>query len=48
MGDFCRHHGGRLYRPTYRFLGADSARQQQARQELSEKNSRPSEATLSF
>jgi transposase len=46
MGDFCRRHGVRLYRPTYRFLRADPARQQQARQELSEKNSRPHEATL--
>jgi len=46
MGDFCRRHGVRLYRPTYRFLRADPARQQQARQELSEKNSRLSEATL--
>ncbi|WP_408891158.1 transposase [Myxococcus faecalis] len=48
MGDFCRRHGVRLYRPTYRFLRADPARQQQARQELSEKNARPSEASLSF
>lgn len=47
MGDFCRRHGVRPYRPTYRFLRADAARQQRAREELSEKNSRPSEATLS-
>jgi transposase len=48
MGDFCRRHGVRLYRPTYRFLRADPARQQQARQELSEKNAKRSEASLSF
>ena len=47
MGDFCRRHGVRLYRPTYRFLRVAPARQQQARQELDEKNSRPSEARLS-
>ncbi|XXF81075.1 hypothetical protein P2318_15325 [Myxococcaceae bacterium GXIMD 01537] len=46
MGDFCRRHRVRLYWPTYRLLRADPTRQQQARQELSEKNSRPSEATL--
>ncbi|RKH50075.1 helix-turn-helix domain-containing protein [Corallococcus aberystwythensis] len=46
MGDFCRRHGVRLYRPTYRFLRADPARQLQARQELSEKNSRRKQATL--
>ncbi|NTX04379.1 winged helix-turn-helix domain-containing protein [Myxococcus llanfairpwllgwyngyllgogerychwyrndrobwllllantysiliogogogochensis] len=37
MGDFCRRHGVRPYRPTYRFLRADPARQQRARQELNEK-----------
>ncbi|MBM7115710.1 helix-turn-helix domain-containing protein [Archangium primigenium] len=48
MGDFCRRHGVRLYRPTYRFLRADPERQRQARRELGEKNSRPSEASLSY
>ncbi|RKH63179.1 helix-turn-helix domain-containing protein [Corallococcus aberystwythensis] len=45
MGDFCRRHGVRLYRPTYRFLRADASRQQQARQELSEKNARRKQVT---
>jgi DNA-binding CsgD family transcriptional regulator len=40
-------HGVRPYWSTCRILCADAARQQRAREELSEKNSRPSEATLS-
>ncbi|WAM27030.1 helix-turn-helix domain-containing protein [Myxococcus sp. NMCA1] len=47
MGDFCRRRGVRPYRPTYRFLRADAARQQRALEELREKNARPSEASLS-
>jgi transposase len=35
MRDFCRRHGIRPYRPTYRFLRADADKQEQARRELS-------------
>ncbi len=38
MGDFFRRHGIRLQRPTYRFLSAGPARQQQGLRELSGKN----------
>ena len=36
MRSFCRRHGIRPYRPTYRFLRADAAKQQQARCDLAE------------
>lgn len=36
MRAFCQRHGIRPYRPTYRFLRADPARQEQARQDLTE------------
>jgi len=34
MERFCKRHGVRLYRPSYRFLRADPAKQAVARQEL--------------
>ncbi|AKT38713.1 helix-turn-helix domain-containing protein [Chondromyces crocatus] len=34
MRRFCRRHGIRPYRPTYRFLRADTAQQAQARRDL--------------
>jgi transposase len=34
MRAFCRRHGVRPYRPTYRYLRGDAARQESARQEL--------------
>ena len=45
MGEFCRKHGIRPYRPSYRFLRADPKRQQQALKELAEKKSVPSVAS---
>ncbi|XXF76369.1 helix-turn-helix domain-containing protein [Myxococcaceae bacterium GXIMD 01537] len=37
MGDFCRRHGVRLYRPSYRFLRGDEEKQAQALAALREK-----------
>lgn len=45
MGEFCRQHGIRPYRPSYRFLRADAQRQQQALKELAQKKSVPSGAS---
>lgn len=36
MGEFCRRHEIRLYRPTYRFLRADEKKQAQALAEVAE------------
>jgi transposase len=36
VGRFCRKIGIRLYRPTYRFLRGDPAKQEQARQDIAE------------
>jgi transposase len=34
VGRFCRKVGIRLYRPTYRYLRGDPAKQEQARQDI--------------
>ena len=36
MHTFCRRHGIRPYRPTYRFLRGDPAKQAKAREEIAE------------
>jgi transposase len=41
VGRFCRKIGIRLYRPTYRFLRGDPAKQERARQDVAELKKKP-------
>lgn len=45
MRDFCHRHGIRPYRPTYRFLRADPARQQRAAEDIAALKGGPMSAT---
>lgn len=45
MGDWCRAHGVRPYRPTFRFLRAQAHQVARAREELAQKKRPPSAAT---
>jgi hypothetical protein len=47
MRDFCNRHGIRPYRPTYRFLEADPARQAQAAEDIAALKRGPPSASSS-
>ncbi len=48
MRDFCHRHGIRPYRPTYRFLKADPARQARAAEDIAALKGGPISASSSF
>lgn len=47
VGNFCRKHGIRPYRPTYRFLRGDPAKQQAAKEQLAALKKRPTSRPVS-
>lgn len=48
VGNFCRKHGIRPYRPTYRFLRGDPAKQQVAKEQLAALKKRPTSRRVSY